>query len=324
MSKLDLEWLAVFDLMFETQSVSRTADALGIAQATASGALGKLRAHFGDKLFTRTPAGMLPTAFASDIRPSIRRVLDILQQTQIARVAFDPGVTQRTFRVGMTDIRQVVMLPTLVNRLQRIAPGVRIEAEAISSDSPRWMEEGRLEVAVGYMPQLENGFFQRTLADEGFVCLVAAKHPRIRQRLGLAAFMAESHVLVTMSGTGSSIVEKTMAERKLKLKVGLRVPSFLGVARIVAQTDLVVVVPRSLGEAFAASEEVKLLESPIEFPPYAVNLHWHERQHADPGNVWLRQTIAELFLSPDRSGRARSTQASSLPPGGGSFSAAAT
>lgn len=300
MSKMDLEWLSVFDRMFETHSVSRAAEQLGIAQATASIALGKLRVHFGDKLFTRTPAGMLPTAFASDIRPSIRQVLDILAHAQGERVAFDPLTSQRTFRLGVTDIRQIVLLPRLVNRLKRIAPGVRIEAESISADSPRLMEEGRLELAVGYMPQLDAGFFQRTLLDEGFVCLVARAHPRIRQRMTSAAFMAEAHLQVTMSGTGPSIVERTLAEMKLRPAVGLRVPSFLGVARIVAQTELIVVVPRSLGEAFAATDDVKVLASPIVFPPYSVRLHWHERQHADAGNVWLRQVVADLFVADRR------------------------
>ena len=54
------------------------------------------------------------------------------------------------------------------------------------------------------------------------------------------------------SGTGPSIVERTLADSKLGPNIGLRVPSFLGVSRIVAETELVVVVPRSLGEALAA------------------------------------------------------------------------
>ena len=300
MSKLDLEWLSVFDRVYETRSVSRAAEHLGIAQATASIALNKLRAHFDDKLFTRTPSGMQPTARASEILPSIRKVLELLEQTQSERIAFDPQASARVFRVGMTDIRQVVMLPLLVNRLKQIAPAVRIEAETISSDSPRLMEEGRLELAIGYMPQLKAGFFQRTLLDEGFVCLVSERHPRIRKRIDKRAFLAESHILVTMSGTGPSIVERTLAALKIKPNIGLRVPSFLGVSRIVAETELLVVVPRSLGEAFAESEKLRVLESPIAFPPYSVRLHWHERQHADPGNVWLRQLVAQMFARDER------------------------
>ena len=49
MSKLDLEWLSVFDQVYKTASVSKAADRLGMAQAAASTALNKLRAHFDDR-----------------------------------------------------------------------------------------------------------------------------------------------------------------------------------------------------------------------------------------------------------------------------------
>ena len=77
----------------------------------------------------------------------------------------------------------------------------------------------------------------------------------------------------------------------------LRVPSFLGVARIVAQTELLVIVPRLLGDTLASQEPVQLLEPPVVLPSYKVKQHWHERFHADAGNVWLRRTMAELFAA---------------------------
>jgi DNA-binding transcriptional LysR family regulator len=76
----------------------------------------------------------------------------------------------------------------------------------------------------------------------------------------------------------------------------LRVPSYLGVARIVAQTEFLVIVPRQLGMALAAQEQVQVLEPPIALPHYKVKQHWHARFNADTGNVWLRQTMAELFI----------------------------
>jgi DNA-binding transcriptional LysR family regulator len=69
----------------------------------------------------------------------------------------------------------------------------------------------------------------------------------------------------------------------------------LSVARIVAQTELLVVVPRILGKVLATQEPVKLLEPPFVLSDYAVKQHWHERFHADPGNAWLRRTLAQLF-----------------------------
>jgi hypothetical protein len=32
-------------------------------------------------------------------------------------------------------------------------------------------------------------------------------------------------------------------------------------------------------------------------PHYKVKQHWHERFNADPGNIWLRQTMAQLLMN---------------------------
>jgi hypothetical protein len=39
------------------------------------------------------------------------------------------------------------------------------------------------------------------------------------------------------------------------------------------------------------------MELPFALPAYAVKQHWHERFHAEPGNAWLRRTVAQLFGS---------------------------
>jgi DNA-binding transcriptional LysR family regulator len=101
--------------------------------------------------------------------------------------------------------------------------------------------------------------------------------------------------VVASSGAGHSVADKVMAQQGLERGVVLRLPSFLGVARIVAQTELLVVVPRLLGKALASQEAINLLDPPVALPSYDVKQHWHERFHADPGNLWLRTTFVELF-----------------------------
>src|SRR4051794_36512834 len=108
MSKLDLEWLAVFDEVYKTGSVSKAADRLGMAQAAASTMLNKLRAHFDDRLFARTAQGMQPTPYAQRLCIHVREVLSQLDQARGSRGGFDPGEAQRTFRICMTDISEVV------------------------------------------------------------------------------------------------------------------------------------------------------------------------------------------------------------------------
>ncbi|SFM34169.1 LysR family transcriptional regulator [Variovorax sp. OV329] len=296
MAGLDLDWIHVFDEVYQGGSVSKAAERLGLAQSAASTALNKLRLHFDDRLFTRTAQGMLPTPRAQELYPALREVLAQLEIARGSRVAFDPATAQRSFRICLTDISEVVLLPALLGHLRQAAPGVRIETEIVSTASARRLEDGEVDLAVGFMPQLDAGFYQQTLFKQNFVCLVARDHPRITGgRMTVKRFSAEAHAVVSSSGTGHAIVDKTIARQGIERRVVAHLSSFLGVARIVARTELLVIVPRVLGEVLATQEAVKMVEPPFALPSYAVKQHWHERFHADAGNAWLRRTMAQLF-----------------------------
>jgi DNA-binding transcriptional LysR family regulator len=296
MTKLNLDWLEVFVQIYKTKSVTRAASALGIEQASASIALNKMRHHFEDRLFVRTVEGMIPTPRAQSIYPDL---LEALARIGVARgvpAAFSPEQTVREFRISMTDISEIIILPKLLNYLQKVAPRLVIEAEKISEETRHRLASGDVDLAVGFLPNLEAGFYQQSLFEQDFVCLAAKNHARIQGRLTRRTFSNEGHILVSTAGTGHIIVDKLLAKNKINRRVVLRVPSFLGVARIVAQTDFLVLVPRQLGVALAAQEQVQLLEPPMPLPHYQVKQHWHERFNADTGNIWLRQTIATLFM----------------------------
>ena len=264
-------------------------------QAGASIVLNKLRRHFEDPLFCRTSAGMEPTARAQAIYPDLLEAQARLEKARGATGAFSPQQATRAFRICMTDISEIVLLPRLINHLQKTAPGLVVEADKISPDSRRKLESGEVDLAVGFTPDLESGFYQQALFAQDFVCLAASNHPRIHTRLTRKSFSAEGHIMVTASGTGHSIVDKVLAQSRVDRRVVLRVHSFLGVARIVAQTEFLVIVPRQLGNALAQQERVQVLEPPVPLPAYKVKQHWHERFNADAGNVWLRQAMVQLF-----------------------------
>ncbi len=295
MAKLDLDWLGVFVEVYKTQSVSRAAQRLGMEQASASIALNKLRHHFDDRLFSRTSRGMEPTPKAQRIYPQLQEALLCIEKARGTPEVFSPRDAVPEFHICMTDISEIGLLPRLLSHLQQTAPGLAVEVDKISPESKRGLESGDIDLAIGFTPDLEAGFYQQALFAQNFVCLASAEHPRVRSKLSRRAFSAEGHIAVVAAGTGHSIVDKVLARHKTERRVVLRVPSFLGVARIVAQTELLVIVPRLLGRTLALQERVQVLESPVPLPAYKVKQHWHERFNTDAGNMWLRQTMAELF-----------------------------
>jgi DNA-binding transcriptional LysR family regulator len=296
MTDIDIKLLQVFAEISRTRSVSQAAIHLGLSQPTVSFSLAKLREHFEDPLFVRTPQGMEPTRFAVDLSQRVTLLLASFEITSRYRKSFDPCTARQSFRIAMTDISQIVLLPELLNRLRAIAPGIVLRVMHITENTANMLEAGHADLAIGFMPQLDAGFYQQKLFAQHFVGMAAPEHERIRSDPSLDAFLAEGHVIVTPSGTGHSIVDRTLAQRSLQRRVVLEVPNYLGVANIIAQTDLLATVPLRLAEAIAGETAVRLFALPFEIPEYQVKQHWHGRSHQDPAHKWLRAVLTSLFL----------------------------
>ena len=298
MASLDLAWLAVFEEVYKSRNVSQAAERLGLTQGAASTALARLREYYGDHLFVRSGRGMLPTPRADALYPVLREVRGHLECSRADPVQFDAGFAERRFTLCMTDITEVVLLPTLMNRLHRLAPRVDIEAEKISAESARRLEDGDIDLAVGFMPQLDSGFYQRVLFSQEFVCIAAQAHPRIRGRISKAQYLGEQHLTVKASGTGHHIVDKTLARHRMHRNIALQVSTFLGVAQIVAESQMIATVPSHFARVMEVREAIQIIPLPVRISSYQVKLHWHERYHADPANIWLRQLVADIMKPP--------------------------
>ncbi len=295
MDSIDIRLLMVFDAIYKTRSVTAAADALDLAQPAVSVALAKLRHHFGNPLFVRTSNGMEPTPFSEGLVQPVREALDAVEKVLGHRGEFDPASAERSFRISMADISQLVLLPRLWEALRETAPGIRIEIVPMSSDTARLLESGEADLAVGFVPQLEAGFHQQTLFMQNFVCMLARDHPRIGDSLDLAGFEAEDHAVISSSGAAPGILEREIARQGITRRVVLKIPSFLGAAFVIEHTDLLLTVPRRLGDVLQGRGAFRFLPVPFPLPEYEVKQHWHERYHHDEGNRWLRRLVSRLL-----------------------------
>jgi DNA-binding transcriptional LysR family regulator len=293
---MDMKLLAVFDEIYKTRSVSRAGENLELAQTSVSLALARLRRQFNYPLFVRTGAGMMPTPHAVALVKPLRQALELLREATQQRVVFDPASSSRHFHIAMTDISHLEFLPALINKVGKVAPGVRVDVLRITAETPKLLESGEADLAIGFMPELEAGFYQQKLFDQAFACVVRREHPRIQQRLTENLFKREKHVVITAPGTGHELVEQVLARQRLERKVALSLPTLPGVGNLLANTDLVATVPERVAQMLVRIAKVKALPPPFKFPSFSIKQHWHERYQQDPANQWLRSTVADLFL----------------------------
>ncbi len=296
MDALDFRLLSVFDEIYKTRSVTAAALALDLGQPAVSVALAKLRHQLGDPLFVRTSSGMEPTPFGEGLVRPVRAVLEALDLVHGHRNEFAPATSDRSFRICMTDISQLVLLPKLWESLRRSAPGIRIEIFPLSSDTAQLLESGQADLSLGFMPQLEAGFYQQVLFRQHFVCMVGAGHPRIKDALTLAHYEAEDHVVISASGSAPLIIDREIERQGIKRRMALKIPNFLGAALLVEHTEHLITIPSRLGDVLQGRGAFRIFAVPFTLPKYEVKQYWHERYHQDPGSRWLRGVISELLL----------------------------
>lgn len=302
MIDLDLKLLSIFEEIYRTKNVSQAAESLGISQPTVSMGLRKLRERFNDPLFVRTSNGMEPTPCADDLWPQLSEANRLLTDALTRKVRFSPDQCSRRFRVCMTDVGLVALLPALLGHLNRVAPTIGLEVIRVGNETAKLLESNEADLAIGFVPSLEAGFYEQTLFTEGFVFLARSGHPRIGDTMTLKACQEEAFLEVSTPGTGHWMLERAFAAHRLQPRVGIRLPMFLGIGGVIANSDLVCTVPSQLAGEIAKTADVKVLQPPFAIPGYAVKQHWHERMHRDERSRWLRQTVAEVFLGKTAAG----------------------
>jgi DNA-binding transcriptional LysR family regulator len=296
--RFDLNLLRVLVALHRTRSVSRAAAELNLSQPATSLALGRLRKSFGDPLFVRSPAGMLPTPRCTELADAASKALADIDGSVLHQSAFDPATSQRDFVVTMADVGELHFLPRLMAHLARSAPRCNLRCEPFATrELEAALEDGRCDLALGFFPNLERpGLYVQQLFMHSLVCLVRAHHPQVQSsRISMRRFLDLSHAVVHPMGRSHELFEALLKEKGYRRRVQLMSVHFLSVPAIIAATDLIVTVPRSIADYYARLENLRIVEPPINIKPYALKQFWHQRYHTDPAVRWLRELIVDLF-----------------------------
>src|SRR5436190_9923054 len=130
----DLNLLVALDALLPERRVPRAATRIGITQSAASHALARLRKLTGDELLVRGRDGMVPTLRADAIGAPLRRALDDIRGTLSPQPAFDPKTARLRVFIGTSDYAELVLLPGIMARLGREAPGVELRVVALEHE----------------------------------------------------------------------------------------------------------------------------------------------------------------------------------------------
>lgn len=295
--RVDLNLLIVFETLMHERSVTRAAEKLFLGQPAISAALARLRGLFDDPLFVRTGRSMEPTARAQEIFGHLSPALDSIS-TALSRAAdFDPATSKAVFRIGLSDDVEFGLLPPLLRRLRSEAPGITLVVRRANYLlMPQLLSSGEISVGVSYTDELPANAKRKTLRRSTWKILRADSIPGA---LTLDDYCARPHALVSYAGDLDGFVDQTLAEMDRKRQVVLAVPQFVGLAQLLAGTDIIATVPEYVALALTAAGGLRAEEPPFPTRLAELSMVWRGAQDQDPAERWLRSRITMFVGDPD-------------------------
>lgn len=299
LESVDLNLLLVFDALATERSVTMAAAKIGLSQPALSNALARLRALFKDQLFERVGGQMQPTARARQLLAPLGEAIAKLREAIEAQAAFRPEASAREFLVATNDYVEGLLLPPLVQQLQREATSIAIRTmrtDYLFLAPFDRLQSGELDLAIGFFgktPRASPDLLTEQLLGERLVCLLREKHPHARRRLTLRTFAEIAHIrplYPDRERLGS--IDTILRSRGLSRRVAVTVPHYLTIPAIVANSDLLGIVPERLARREARLRRLKIFEPPLPLPDISIVMAWHERRQFDPAHRWFRERLA--------------------------------
>jgi len=178
---LDIRHLRYFLAVAEAGSFSRAADRLGISQPSVSQQMRDLEAGLRVPLFQRrgkrillTPRGLIFQEHARAILHQLENFLQELNSEQL----------RGELHLGVIPVLNVPLVPQLLGFFTADHPAISIIVEEISStEIETALEEGRMDVGLGFLTHHSPNLRYERLCTDEFALIVAENHPWSKRRL---------------------------------------------------------------------------------------------------------------------------------------------
>ena len=295
-NNLDLRLLQVLATVTESKNLTDSAATLGLSQPGISHALRQLREQLKDQIVVRIGHRMVPTPRGVKSAAQAREILMRIDEMMKLGNVFDPKISQDQFIISVPEYVEHLLSPSLAATLMHEAPHCSLW---IRPPDPRqaekMLESGEIDLRIGWVDSPAQTTRSRALFSDNFVCILRKNHPVLRKQLTLETYAELKHIRAQVSAvsTSSRQIDSALALVGKKIKVGLVLPSYMSIAKVIAKTDMIATLPRCIANHFPAELGLIELPCPIKIPHLKVAMYWHERMNQEPRHRWLRDKVVQ-------------------------------
>jgi DNA-binding transcriptional LysR family regulator len=297
--RLDLTVMLVFLGLMEHRKALTVARRMGLTQSSISHALRRLRDLFGDELFLRRPHGLEPTDVAVALEPQIRRAVEVLDAALTPVRDFHPATARGTVTLACLDYEQATLLPDLLARIDREAPGLKVLTRSLGREGARAaLAEGAIDLALGFFWEEDSATLTKSLFSDGYCVALRQDHPLAEGTMTRERYLSARHLLVAPGGSPVGIVDRVLEAEGLARDVRVSLPLFFPALAMLSRSDLIATLPHRLVAAFAPRFGLVARRVPFEVRPYRVMSARHARAAKSGLLDWIDAALLEIAAAP--------------------------
>jgi DNA-binding transcriptional LysR family regulator len=306
---IDLSDLKILKLVHHHRSFTRAAEAVDQNQSTVSYRIDKLRKAFDDPLFVRVGGRLATTRRCDEIVQFANATLDQLEAL-LSGSEFDPLEAEDSLCISCNQYQRALILPIVFRMVRNRAPRLKLRIITASTKGAGHLKSGEADLLICPIRLGGEGFFQRRLLGEHYVCVMHRDNPLAAAPFGPDAYLDAEHATVNYGDGWESGWEKVLEEKGIRLNEAITVPSPADLVNILPGTGLVSTLPSRLALSLGPDFRIR----PCPFPaPFDINLYWTARTHQVALHAWVRDLIVTAAAECEAATASFTDEAASAP-----------
>ncbi len=295
-TKFDLNLMLVLEAIYDEGNTTRAAKTLFLSQSAVSHSLGRLRELYDDPLFVRRGQVMAPTPLTQRIINQVKDGLHEIRRSVNEADNFNPADQKHVFHLGLRDIIETALMPQFMSKITEIAPDLSITSQQMTpAEVEALLAQGKLDAVVETVMPMPDTIKNIRVFSESFVVIARKDHPALKHALTIEEYLSHKHVVVSLKDSGPEWIDNELVRRGLRRDIALRCQHFFSAGYVVMNTNFIATVPKAVSKFLSKDLDIGVANLPFQAPSIDVCLYWHQRNHEDSANCWLRQQIIQGF-----------------------------
>jgi len=291
---VDLNLVRVFVAVYESRSLTAAARRLFVTQPAVSQALGRLRRQCDDALFEREGSGMRPTPLAVALYPEFRDAVALIDRALDAVHGFDPTVSERVFRIALSELGEIGWLPDIARVVGERAPHARLDVVPLDNATiGDELARGTIDLAVTSAPL---GHEHRRVKREGYLVAMGTSHPLATAELSVDEYRVARRIWVTSDSSAQNLEAAHRRLGGVEAPV-LSVQHFVSLPDLLVTGDFVATIPETLARGWAGTWPIAVHDVPFDLPDAELHLYRRPTTQHLGALDWFYTTVGEIISS---------------------------